>query len=587
VAPDGSLFVSDWVLRDYNLHNRGAVWHIRAKEAKKPDRPEDPRKALFSAHRPLREAAARKLAADAAGRDFLRGHLASADDRVRATCITALIDVKEKLDLGAIADRDAQVGIRALAVRTLTARGADVSRFLEARQPAELRREAVAGLKDKARLLELLLDKDPFMQHAAGQQLARLPALLDAIDVRSLPAQQRIGLLLAHRASGRSEGEQQLPVFLADADEDVRFLAVKWVADRKLTRYRPAMVKALQDRKATVRMYLACATALARIDDRPVEEGKMAEYFVDRIKDEAAEPAARVIALQMIPATQQKLTVDLLAKLAAQPDRALQREALRALGEHPSAKRHDVLLEVLHNPKLDENVRAQALVGLADRAGDMTDELLKLARGESAALRDEALRALVGVKLSADQQTILGDLGKRQPAVLALVKRVLSQPFRDGRPPATDTAAWLERMAGPADAEVGRRIFANSKLGGCARCHRVEGRGQDIGPDLSSIGRTERRSILESILQPSANVAPHYQVWQIETADGKTRAGMLMKTVLDEYTYADAKGELFKINTRDVVQSRALPTSIMPDNLADQFTDQELRDLLAYLTARR
>src|SRR5262249_20352085 len=67
VAPDGSLFASDWVLSDYNLHNRGAIWHIRWKQAGKRARPQDSRQALSSAHRPLREAAARRLAAEAAG----------------------------------------------------------------------------------------------------------------------------------------------------------------------------------------------------------------------------------------------------------------------------------------------------------------------------------------------------------------------------------------------------------------------------------------------------------------------------------------------------------------------------------------
>src|SRR5262249_28359602 len=56
VAPDGSLFVSDWVRSDYTLHGKGAVWHVRWRDAPKPDRPTDARRALFSAHRPLREA---------------------------------------------------------------------------------------------------------------------------------------------------------------------------------------------------------------------------------------------------------------------------------------------------------------------------------------------------------------------------------------------------------------------------------------------------------------------------------------------------------------------------------------------------
>ncbi len=61
-----------------------------------------------------------------------------------------------------------------------------------------------------------------------------------------------------------------------------------------------------------------------------------------------------------------------------------------------------------------------------------------------------------------------------------------------------------------------------------------------MGPDLSTIGRSERRHIVESIVQPSALVAPHYQAWVIETHDGHVKTGMLLRTNLDEYTYLDA-----------------------------------------------
>jgi putative heme-binding domain-containing protein len=145
----------------------------------------------------------------------------------------------------------------------------------------------------------------------------------------------------------------------------------------------------------------------------------------------------------------------------------------------------------------------------------------------------------------------------------------------------------VKLLEGPADVDAGRRIFAHPRLGGCFRCHRVEGRGNEIGPDLSTIGRVDRRSILESLLQPSNNVAPHYQAWLIETADGKIRTGMLMGTHLDEYTYLDDKGGQFKVNSRDVVSSQPAATSLMPDGLVNQLTTQEVRDLLAYLCSRK
>ncbi len=591
VAPDGSVFISDWVLSNYNLHGKGAVWRIRPKEALKPDRPTDPRRALASAHRPLRESAARRLVADAPGREFLRRQLESDDIRVRAASLTALIDhADSRIDLQVIADKERELGLRVLAVRTLAERGEDVRRFLDGKHPAELRREALPSLNtrtDAPRFLPLLADPDPFLRHAAIQQLAHTPEALSALDWRKQAPPQRIGLLLAHRAAGSADSKRLLPAFLADADEEVRFMAAKWIADQNLKEYRPLLVEALKDRKLNVRLFAAYSTALARIDGQEVSEGRLADYFMTRLADEQSSPDVRVLALQMVPANHPKLTLDLLGKLLTQDEALLQREAVRTLSEHPSSKRGTMLLDVVRNPRARETVRAQAIVGLADKAQDLRDELMRLARGEQGSLRDEALRALIQTKLSDAQRKELEEVARQRPDSAELAARVLGKPFYKDRAPAKDIDAWMKHLEGPADAEAGRRVFFHSKLAACSRCHRVEGRGHEVGPDLSTVGRNERRHILESILQPSALIAPHYQAWRIEMADGKVHSGMLVKTVLDEYTYLDAKGDLFKLNTRNIVESQPLPTSIMPDGLEKLLTDRELRDLLAYLCSRR
>jgi putative heme-binding domain-containing protein len=590
VAPDGSLFVSDWVLSNYNLHGKGGIWHVRAKKEQKPYRPQGPRKGLASAHRPLRESAARRLAAGEEGRALLRRQLGSEDLRVRAASLTALIDSGDReLDLQTVADKERDVGLRALAVRTLAERGADVRRFLDAEQPAELRREAVACLRlrsDATQLLGLLGDEDPFLRHAAIQQLSRNPEALEAIELKKVFGPRRIGLLLALRASG-GQAHRIIPTFLSDADEEIRFLAAKWIADQKLTQYRPLLVEALKDHKLNVRLFAAYSTALARIDGKEVNDARLADYFMTRLEDEKSPTGSRVLALQMVPPNHPKLTLDLLGKLLGQKDVLLQREAARTLCEHPSPKRVPMLLEAARNADLSDEVRAQAIVGLSEKAQELHADLFRLLRSDRTPLRDEALRALTQTKLTDDQRKELGELAEKRPACADLVARVLGKPFQRNRPSVKDLDAWERRLEEPADAEAGRRVFFHTKLAACSRCHRVEGRGHEIGPDLSTVGNNEPRRILESILQPSAVVAPHYQTWQIVTADGKTHQGMLVGTHLDEYTYLDAKGSLFKLNTRNIVESQPVPTSIMPDGLADLLTDQELRDLLAYLKSRR
>ena len=72
LAPDGSLYISDWVLKSYDVHGKGRIWRLSAADPVAAPRPTDPAVAIHAAHRPLREAAARQLAADATeGRPLL------------------------------------------------------------------------------------------------------------------------------------------------------------------------------------------------------------------------------------------------------------------------------------------------------------------------------------------------------------------------------------------------------------------------------------------------------------------------------------------------------------------------------------
>ncbi len=559
-APDGSLYVTDWVLPNYELHGKGAIWHIRWKDdqSRERNRPADPKEAIFSMHRPLREAAARNLVSDKKRGPLLGELLASDDARVKAAVLTAAIDSKHRaLDaplLITIVRDFPELGMREIALRALGGRGA-VAAKITAKSPAPLRALMIEGMTepiDGVSLFDFLSSSDPFLRHAAIKRLSSFQLDYDPNGMKE--PERRIGMLLAKQQQGRVL-EPRPRVFLTDPDEAVRFLAVKWVADEKLADYRKDIEKAMVDPNVSVRMYMACATALARIDGKEVNDKSLADYFASRLADDTTPPAQRAMLLKQVPATHPKLTVELLAKLLKSDDLTLRDEAVRALVEHPNPKRHGPLLGVFRNPKLGVSLRAFAMLALGPDAGE---ELEVIAKDKKSPLRMDALRALNGKR----------DIEK-------------------DRPPAKDIDAWLKRLDGPAEPDAGARVFFHPKLAGCYKCHRIDGRGQNVGPDLSNIGRTDRRHILESILQPSNTVAPHYVAWHLETADGKVRNGMLLHTHLDEYTYLDAKGDRFKVKTGDLVEQRPLAISIMPDGLVDRMTDQEVRDLLAYLQSRR
>jgi putative membrane-bound dehydrogenase-like protein len=259
VAPDGSLFVSDWVKSDYTLHGKGAIWHVRSKLAAKVQRPDDPRKALLSAHWPLREAAAYKLAADEAGRAYLREELANSNLRVRAACLTALIDAADAgLDLKEFARKESVTPLGALAVRAMLPRNKQAAEFLDKRYPAAVRLEGMRSQFEGAPevLLALFDNDDPFIRHEAVRVMSHSIDLASLHLLRGSP-RQRLGIMLARRASGVHAEAARMATYLGDADEDVRFMAAKWIADENLKGFRPLLVEALKDRKLNVRLFFA------------------------------------------------------------------------------------------------------------------------------------------------------------------------------------------------------------------------------------------------------------------------------------------------------------------------------------------
>ena len=625
VAPDGSLFVSDWVLRDYNLHGRGALWHVRTKAAatveadasSKPSRPSEPLAALASRHRPLRDAAARRLAADNAGRAaLLRVLKENMDVRARAAALEALLQVDAvELDLAAFARTESQPDLLEMAVAALAARGGDTRAFLTGGPESQtaITVAAIGGLRtmaDRPRLLEFLAHVDPFVAHAAIRQFAAHPELLagtlpsstgsnkepvpgtsatgaslqggDAADSRLAR-----GLLLAHRAAGRMESIPGLPGWLGSRHADVRLLAAKWVADERVVEARGAVEAALTAPHQNVTMLRSLLTALGRLDNKPVNEGQLVGLLNAQVSDTRQPAAFRALALQGIPARPQAISLDRLRQHLSQTDIGLQLEATRLLAEFSEPGRFALLSELAGDASRAEAVRATAIAGLADEAPMRVVELLEFVRGKPGALRIEALRALVGVPLSDTQQAELGRLAAEDASIRDSVRRLRGEAFRGPRPGPRDLDGWLRWLEGPADAAAGRRVFSHTKLAGCVRCHRAEGRGAEIGPDLGQIGVVERRGLVESLVQPSTNVAPHFQTWSVETEDGRIRTGLVVHTQLDETTYVNEKGEPFKVLANELAAARPLPTSLMPENLLDAFTDQEVRDLFAYLSERR
>jgi putative membrane-bound dehydrogenase-like protein len=135
------------------------------------------------------------------------------------------------------------------------------------------------------------------------------------------------------------------------------------------------------------------------------------------------------------------------------------------------------------------------------------------------------------------------------------------------------------------DVERGKALFATERAA-CAQCHRVGKEGGQVGPDLSTIGRSRAsRDLLESMLYPSASFARGFAPYAVVTKDGKSLSGIILSESATQIRLGtDAKNATW-IGSENVEEIHASELSIMPTDVAKRLAPQDVADLIAYLRA--
>lgn len=604
VAPDGSVYFSDWVDKSYELHGKGRLWRLRSPTAA-PMRPTTLVEKLGSQDRAQREAAARELASPPAASDSaahlaaLRSALRSVHPRTRAVAYQALCQIEREAPARLAAmesERSEDVLELMLSLEPAEHEGLQLaSRFGPdaATAPPALRAATLRRLSRRTSLptlLQQLEDPDPFVRQATGRALVASQTLPPGFDPTALeqPA-QRLGVVLALRQRGDAEVNRLLPQLLQDSDPAIRLVAIQWIGEERHTDLRPLLEKTLSERAETRELFEACLASLELLDGVRRDAGQELageQYVLAVLRDEKAPLVVRRRALRSLRPDHPDLTLELLGPLLDTDDAELRLEAIRTLRGSGHAERTQQLLAIAKSGARPFEERAEAIVGLAGSDPQAGSALLELACGEPEELAREALRSLRGAKFEPEQLSRLRDqMARRGADWQALATRVLDPNRSEERPAATDTAAWLERLAGPADPKAGARVFFQPQAAGCFRCHEASGRGASVGPNLTAAGKTfTRQRLLESILQPSREMAPHFVPWTIVSTQGQVFTGLYIGQDNENLQrYIDQEGREIRIRQADVEERRPSTQSIMPAGLEKTLTDQELRDLLAFL----
>ncbi len=457
-----------------------------------------------------------------------------------------------------------------------------------------LRTAAVVALRriESPQIAEFLTDTDEYIvaeaargindDYSIEEALPALAATLDDDRFRGEPLLRRA--ISANVRVGGQESVQRLVRYAqrSSAPAGLRAEALSALAswghpsvfDRVDGRYRGEM-----EQDSTVASQ-ALAPAIARLVGQGDEAVRLA----------AIDAAGRLNLQETIP--------QLTKLLSADRSGSVRTEALNAL-------------HALNAPELDRNLET----ALADRDGQLRARALEIlpssgiAEARSVMLYERILQKGLVIEQQAALQGLSQIPGDSSSALLG---RLLEQLESDRLPTEVrlDLAEAVEQHGDPklnalltgyagkldsdlglytlalegGDARRGQRIFYNNEAANCVRCHAVFEYGGNVGPGLEGIGdRLEGRQLLESLIRPSARLAPGYETLYVTMNDGTETAGTVLERSPETIKLKVGKEDILTLAVADIAEQTTLPSS-MP-SMEDRLSRREIRDLIAYLSS--
>ncbi len=198
------------------------------------------------------------------------------------------------------------------------------------------------------------------------------------------------------------------------------------------------------------------------------------------------------------------------------------------------------------------------------------------------------LRAVEAKSVAKDalNHTQLRKLLASKDADLARSVKAIWGTVREGRNPERETTVDRIRQSlrvTRGDPRAGAVVFKNL----CAQCHKIYGEGQDVGPDLTSNGRSSFDQLLSNVLDPSLVIGTSFQGTSVVTTDGRVLNGLQVENSPQRIVLKLQGGKVETIPRDQVDEVKVSPLSLMPEELEKQLKPQEIIDLFAFLSLDR
>ena len=139
---------------------------------------------------------------------------------------------------------------------------------------------------------------------------------------------------------------------------------------------------------------------------------------------------------------------------------------------------------------------------------------------------------------------------------------------------------YFEQLNGKlGDPYAGRVLFKQK----CGKCHQLFGDGGNIGPDLTAFNRDDTLSMLNSVVDPSAEIREGFENFTVLTDDGRVLTGFIADQDSQVLVLRNAEGQSISIEQKAIEDKKANEKSVMPEGLLDGLSESQVSDLFSFL----
>lgn len=170
----------------------------------------------------------------------------------------------------------------------------------------------------------------------------------------------------------------------------------------------------------------------------------------------------------------------------------------------------------------------------------------------------------------------------RNPVITQRAMKILP-PFSSKNRTALPPPRALLGMEG--NAARGRKVFFATDGPECSSCHGLDDTKKLAGPKLAAIGgKLGKEALLDSILNPSAGIAPEYYLWILETKSQGQVIGVIAEDTPQRVIVRTETGDEIRLRPSEIAERRQSKLSMMPEDMVNRMTERQLVDLLEFLT---